>query len=426
MIFEAYLRIKAIDEEKAQGEQPSKGVAASPAIASCGLPPSTAPRTASAAQPSHERDSAQSALTSQEAHHLSNSPDPFEPSILSLTRRVCVLSLNDTPAFPLTRPFQPGLGNFSFLPPEVRAKIWQAHLDTDSSVSSTPNLLRPNQEIKTRSNRFFIFRTSKQLYDEMSEQFYHHRNLNIYFDQSLGCHDSPGPVWGTVFYTDINGSCTWRDFGYTDFSRFESISLSIQLPVNPPLESLYLNLRTLMENIKRFCALFSIQKSRAQKLVSWPTFKVSITFDQDNVRKPDSDGGRLRLRESLNFVAKLLDKIRVVDSIENIRFNLTSKLRWDCGYVNRVLYTGLHFPNKDKERAKRFIAGNAEYRNTNHAVLHASLQICPRQFGTGVTNAEIRRLVVMRNGNGRPGLQQSFCNGGWCLLNMPLQESSTV
>lgn len=158
----------------------------------------------------------------------------------------------DNPVYSPARPLQPGLGNFGFLPPEIRSKIWQEYFYLDSPAQSTCDTLACSAQrssctpdafpaIENEKRKVSILRTSGQLYRETLGELYHHRNLTVCFDRDHHNHDSTAPNCETIFHTTMNGTCISRDFCHTDFSRFESTSPSVQIPPNTDFSRIPLN-----------------------------------------------------------------------------------------------------------------------------------------------------------------------------------------
>ncbi|KAI4218893.1 MAG: hypothetical protein L6R36_008693, partial [Xanthoria steineri] len=259
----------------------------------------------------------------------------------------------DNPVGSPARPLQPGLGNFGFLPPEIRSKIWQEYFNLDSPARSTCDTLACSAQRSSCSPDAFpamvnekrkvsILRTSGQLYRETIGELYHHRNLSICFDRDHRDHGSTAPNWETIFHTTMDGICISRDFCHTDFSRFESISLFVQIPPNtdfrkPSMDDL--NLEMIWEGFKRFCLLVrQCQCSKPSQHVPWPTFDVTVRVEQDTLGGSDPDYDYICCVVVLLYVLRLLVEMTILESVDlqHTTVNVDLKLRSAEEFLNEI------------------------------------------------------------------------------------------
>ncbi|KAI4218584.1 MAG: hypothetical protein LQ349_008651 [Xanthoria aureola] len=263
----------------------------------------------------------------------------------------------DNPVYSPARPLQPGLGHFGFLPPEIRSKIWQEYFNLDSPAKSTYDTLACSAQrsssspdafpaIANEKRKVSILRTSGQLYRETLGELYHHRNLSICFDRDHRDHDSTSPNCETIFHTTMNGTCISRDFCHTDFSRFESISLSVRIPPNtdfwkPRMDDI--NLEMIWEGFKRFCLLVrQCQCSKPPQHAPWPTFDVTVRVEQDTVGESGPHEDYIRCVLVSLYVLRLLVEMTILESVDlqhtTVNVDLKLGLRknsWTTSYVTR-------------------------------------------------------------------------------------------
>ncbi|KAL8786959.1 MAG: hypothetical protein Q9213_002502 [Squamulea squamosa] len=293
-------------------------------------------------------------------------------AILAFARRINVLSLGDNSSTFATPPSQPGLGNFSFLPPEIRSHIWQYHFQAypspvpmcdqshcntqpspqqKSAPESSGGLLSgaltllqsmiPNtsvDEIKYKKQKFSISLASKQLHHETLAEFYRSRTLSICFNNND--HKSPEPQNQMKLYTKIDGFCVLRDFTnpnfYTDPSRFGSISLNIQLPADTKAV-IWEVFRVLELQIRTFCQLVhKWQKSRDQQPSSFPKVDITLRLYPDTMIYRDHVGNPI-MELNLLQIDLLLRNIAIIDNCQHVTFNVDLQLRYGQEYLAKRL-----------------------------------------------------------------------------------------
>ena len=259
----------------------------------------------------------------------------------------------DNPVDSLARPLQPGLGNFGFLPPEIRSKIWQEYFELDSPAKSARDTLACSAQqsssspdalpaIENEKRKVSILRTSGQLYRETLGELYHHRNLSICFDRDHRDHDSTAPNCESIFHTTMNGTCVSRDFCHTDFSRFESISLSVRIPPNtdfrkPRMDDI--NLEMIWEGFKRFCLLVrQCQCSKPPQHAPWPTFDVTVKVEQDTVGESDPDSDSICCVLVSLYVLQLLVEMTILESVDlqHTTVNVDLTLRFAEEFLDEI------------------------------------------------------------------------------------------
>ncbi|KAI4281304.1 MAG: hypothetical protein L6R38_003800 [Xanthoria sp. 2 TBL-2021] len=140
------------------------------------------------------------------------------------------------------RPFQPGLGSLGVLPPEIRSKIWELVLPQSNDCFELEPLKVRNWTVvdigKVRAhNTLALVRASKQLYQEVTAQFYKDRSLALIFATAVNIPTLRQPKawrpWSSMFGLHINGID--QDLWYMDFAKFTSIKLLIELPHPRPI-----------------------------------------------------------------------------------------------------------------------------------------------------------------------------------------------
>ncbi|KAI4261231.1 MAG: hypothetical protein L6R42_003565 [Xanthoria sp. 1 TBL-2021] len=337
----------------------------------------------------------------------------------------------DNPISPPARPFQPSLGNLGFLPPEIRSKIWQEYFKSDSSAKSTgdPSACGAQQSTPTsdafqetsyKKHTASVLLTSAQLYRETSEELYHHRNLSICFDRDHRDHNPTALNCETLFYTTIDGTCVPRNFCHTDFSRFESISVSVQIPPNTDLSKIHpepktfmddFDLRTILEDVKRFCQLMRrCQSSKSPQHTSWPSFDVTVKLNQDTVVEPDRDSGRLRGGLNLFFILQLLSEMTILDNFDlgNTPINVIFKLRWREEHLQQELRSEAQRERLGLKSAKPAKSEEVPDEEISIVTLHICVQNC--ETTSGVPAREIKRAdMVLKTVSCGEGPRRRFC-----------------
>ena len=269
----------------------------------------------------------------------------------------------DNPVYSPARPLQPGLGIFGFLPPEIRSKIWQEYFNLDRPAKSRYDTLACSAQrsssspdafpaIENEKRKVSILRTSGQLYRETLGELYHHRNLGICFDRDHRDHDSTAPNCESIFHTTMNGTCISRDFCHTDFSRFESISLSVQIPPDTDFSTIQLepkasmdenNLKMIWEDFKRFCLLVhKWQCSNPPRHAPWPVFDVTVEHEQNTVGRSNPAEDYCCCILVPLFTLELLLEMTILENVDlqHTTVNVHLKLLYAEESLDELLHIG--------------------------------------------------------------------------------------
>ncbi|KAL8666786.1 MAG: hypothetical protein Q9168_007414 [Polycauliona sp. 1 TL-2023] len=348
-----------------------------------------------------------------------------DPAISNLISKINVWSLRSKPSMPLTRPFQPGLGDFSPLPPEIRSKIWEEYFRVHSSTectcipfSKTGNPEDAAQGTRCNEHQIAILLTSKQLYHEAEAELYRHRHIRICFNCFHAEHSSAPPPNGTTFYTTIDGVCVPRNFVNADFSRFESVSLLVHLPpdtdlskVHPPPKTIlddYHQNATILE-VRRFCQLVQwCQWSKPSHYDAWPVFDVTVQLDQSAVPNPDSDNGALRIILSHTSTHSLMEEMAAIRTInlETTVITINLKVRLTVESVREQLR---HKAEREKRGLPVRDFGKAGDGKGNSATVHACLQSCEHAAGVPVFDCRMHFSVkYVSDGEGLAGKEYDW------------------
>ncbi|KAL8848971.1 MAG: hypothetical protein Q9221_006002 [Calogaya cf. arnoldii] len=137
-------------------------------------------------------------------------------------------------------PWQPGLGTFSYLPPEIRNVIWDLILQSiaplNHSVNDTDKKQLPDAPIPI--TELMIIYASKQLYHNITNIYYGNNIEDVqYLNICLGHPDHDlvqerqAGKYTNYHLQFNNGVIRSRDLAYTNFSFFASINLQLELPI---------------------------------------------------------------------------------------------------------------------------------------------------------------------------------------------------
>ncbi|CAO1603210.1 hypothetical protein XANCAGTX0491_006802 [Xanthoria calcicola] len=138
-------------------------------------------------------------------------------------------------SFPLYQgaPWQPGLGAFICLPPDIRDMIWRLCLQ---SVAPIDHSIKDKDPYTIPVTQFMIIYTSRQLLHEITSIYYGRpRDLTVclgFPGHNLVQERQNGRY--TNYYISFNGIIRSRDLAYMNFSFFTSINLRMELASNGP------------------------------------------------------------------------------------------------------------------------------------------------------------------------------------------------
>ncbi|KAL8990502.1 MAG: hypothetical protein Q9169_008106 [Polycauliona sp. 2 TL-2023] len=135
--------------------------------------------------------------------------------------------------------FQHGLGTLSVLPPEIRAKVWDLVLPKAEDYFDIQPLKDRNWTVadmgKARVHENLRFaEASKQLYDEVTSQFYHKRSLAIILSSSYSRppsrprSDEPRSL--AMFGVFVRSCVAVEYIVSASLAKFTSIKIVIELP----------------------------------------------------------------------------------------------------------------------------------------------------------------------------------------------------
>ncbi|KAL8991715.1 MAG: hypothetical protein Q9169_007717 [Polycauliona sp. 2 TL-2023] len=185
----------------------------------------------------------------------------------------------------------PGLGTLSSLPPEIREQIWKlrfqdtsVRLSTDKDAqhrSFTGYPLHPRTLVKkTKENLqgMAILRTSRQLYGEVSEVFYRHWILTVCIDGTRIRLPKQNKL-----HIHLDGLCVSRDFTFTNFSRFKTIALDVELSGYIPGDPWRVN--DIKGNVDHFGPLLeSWQERDPEYRIDCPAIDITLALDDVSPR----------------------------------------------------------------------------------------------------------------------------------------------
>ena len=130
-------------------------------------------------------------------------------------------------------PWQPGLGLFGCLPPEVRNIVWSYCLQ---SVAPVDYCVYEKDPGTIPITQLMITYASRHLYNEITGIYLGEpRDLTVCVglsDYNLARERHEGKY--TNYHLNFNGVIRCRDLAYTNFAFFRCINLHLQLPVNGP------------------------------------------------------------------------------------------------------------------------------------------------------------------------------------------------
>lgn len=172
------------------------------------------------------------------------------------------------------QPLQPGLGDLSKLPLEVRRDIWQHFLPKPDDAlglrrccmktnPSGPVLYPWPTDLVHPCGSLAVICASKDLYNEITEELYRKRVLTICFNEQ-GHRDClhHNVRERNIFYTTIGGICDTTDLTHVDLSRFSSVKLNILFPLTIKTGT-FRNFNSEIERFTRFVQTWQTQKSHA-------------------------------------------------------------------------------------------------------------------------------------------------------------------
>ncbi|KAL9631033.1 MAG: hypothetical protein Q9204_004422 [Flavoplaca sp. TL-2023a] len=265
------------------------------------------------------------------------------------------------------QPSQSGLGTLSVLPPEIRSEIWKELFqqsaptprpciyDTgDGDIFSTGKrrayrkarilsmihtMDQPNSLESCPHGNIAILRASKQLYGEIGADLYHNRTLHFCFDNNRhGLLLQRAQNKPTYYYVVLGGHCVARDFANTDFSRFKSLHLGIELPSNDsPSDKLY----DLKLDIEQFSRLIGAWQSRKYPKARrhCPQIDIDIKLHKGTRLYSFKSSGSPWFELSLVDIDQLLTPLREgIDSIEDATIKVHFNVRFGQEWLPRVLY----------------------------------------------------------------------------------------
>ena len=230
-------------------------------------------------------------------------------------------------SFPLYQgaPWQPSLGAFSCLPPEIRDMIWLLCLQ---SVVPIDHSIKDRDPDSVPITQFMIIYTSRQLSDEITDIYYAGpRDLTVCLglpDYDLGPERQAGRY--TNYHIDFNGIIRSRDLANTDFSFFTSINLQIELAIKGT------RTRTArLNSLKCFVAEFSelVQEWQSRKpwwsITSCPRIDVVVDIPPE---KTDTFSWEIDLRKLADLLKPLGDIDNCGDATIDFRGELLCGREW--------------------------------------------------------------------------------------------------
>ncbi|KAL8991714.1 MAG: hypothetical protein Q9169_007716 [Polycauliona sp. 2 TL-2023] len=326
-----------------------------------------------------------------------------DAEISALITKIDVWTLRPIPPMPINQPFQPGLGDFSSLPPEIRSKIWEEYFRVDSSSEHT-----------------CIPFSKRKLYDEASAALYRHRHIRLCFNclhaENNGALTATKSD-GSTFYTTVNGVCIPRNLLNADISRFQSISLLVHLPPDTDLSKICPapksplidgNLKAIWEDVTKFCELVRwCHWSKPPQHGPWPNFDIEFRLDQSAVRKPEPDRGELRFDACERFVCLVLYEItrsQFLD-LENTIINVNLKVRWRDDHLKQSL---CEQEQRARHGEKPHDSGQVCGGEGGSAHLHYWYQTCETAAGAPIWESKELAMVTPVGTDRDPGGGRSY------------------
>ncbi|KAL8669862.1 MAG: hypothetical protein Q9168_005566 [Polycauliona sp. 1 TL-2023] len=228
------------------------------------------------------------------------------------------------PSIPLSHgaPWQPGLGTLGYLPPEIRDMIWVFYLDyalpIDHSVADRNSDAIPITEL-------MLIYASKQLHQIITEIYYRgSRNLTICLGHPE--HDLVKERYDgryTNYHIDFNGVIRSRDLAYTDFAFFESIKLTLKIPVKGPI-SREPRFNTLKYLVLEFSELIQDWQSRSPWWSIPRCPRIEVVVDIPFVKEII-----VSFKLDLENLADLLKPLGDIDNCDDATIQVLHRLR--CG-----------------------------------------------------------------------------------------------
>ncbi|KAL8786957.1 MAG: hypothetical protein Q9213_002500 [Squamulea squamosa] len=242
----------------------------------------------------------------------------------------------DTASFgPAIPPFQPGLGTLGRATweeiedygdedyeetKERRKKIILTALQGDKQW---------NLKSDPQADALSILRVSKQLYSEVSGDFYRDRTLSICFNNNKHSlllqrvNDRH-----TEFYVNIDGVCVERDFVNLDFAMFASLRLEIELPSNKRSLDKFFDLRDHIGNLSDIIGKWQSRTYRC-RLRRWcPRIDVDIRLHRSTQLCSLDDYDQPELEISLNHIRRLLSPLTLINKVEDVTIKVHFRLRY--------------------------------------------------------------------------------------------------
>ncbi|KAI4273889.1 MAG: hypothetical protein LQ337_004324 [Flavoplaca oasis] len=265
------------------------------------------------------------------------------------------------------QPSQSGLGTLSVFPPEIRSEIWKELFQQSAPIpqpciydtgdgdilssgkrrayrkarilSMIHTIDQPNTLESCLHGNLAILRASKQLYREIGADLYRNRTIHFCFDNNRhGLLLQRAQNKATYYYVVLGGHCVARDFAKTDFSRFKSLHLDIELPSNEsPSDKLY----DLKLDIGQFSRLIGAWQSRKYPKTRrhCPRIDIDIKLHKGIRLYTFKSSGSPWFELSLVDIDQLLTPLREeIHGIQDATIKVHFNVRFGQEWLPRVLY----------------------------------------------------------------------------------------